>query len=42
MYDTASELHNNFLGIYFDEYYDLSDAERKEWSTNINQYQAVP
>ena len=28
-YDTVSELYNDFLETYFDEYYDLSDAERK-------------
>ena len=27
MYDKASELHNELLERYFDEYYDLSDAE---------------
>ena len=36
MYDTASELYNDLLGIYFDEYYDLSDPERKKVSANIN------
>ena len=29
-YDTVSGLYNDLLGIHFDEYYDLSDAERKK------------
>lgn len=29
MYHTASESHNELLGIYFDEYCDLSEARRK-------------
>ena len=28
VYDTFSELYNNLLERYFDEYYDLSDAKR--------------
>ena len=28
MYDPASELCDNFLGIYFDEYNELPDAKR--------------
>ena len=28
-YDTASELYNDLLKIYFDEYYNFSGAERK-------------
>ena len=28
MYDTFSELYNDLLETYFDEYYDLSDAKR--------------
>ena len=36
VYDPASELYNELLGTYFDEYYYLSDAERKKWSVNIN------
>ena len=27
VYDPASELYNNFLGIYFDEYNELPDSE---------------
>ena len=30
MYDKASELYNELLETYFDEYYDLWDAERKK------------
>ena len=30
MYDTASELYNVLLETYFDEYCDLSDAERRK------------
>ena len=30
MYNTASELYNDLLGIYFDEYYELSDAKRNK------------
>ena len=30
MYDAGSELYNNLLETYFDEYYILSDAERKK------------
>ena len=30
MYDKASDLYNNLLGIYCDEYYELSDAKRNE------------
>ena len=26
---TASKLYNEFLDIYFDEYYDLSDAKKR-------------
>ena len=29
MYDTASELYNDFLGIYYHKYYELSDDKRK-------------
>ena len=29
VYDTALELYNDLLGIYFDEYSDISDAEKK-------------
>ena len=30
MLNTASELYNDLLGIYFDEYYELSDAKKIE------------
>ena len=30
MYNTASKLYNNLLGIYFDEYYGLAEAKRKK------------
>ena len=30
MYDAVLELYNDLLEIYFDEYYDLSKAERKK------------
>ena len=30
MYKTASELYNDFLGIYFNEYNELSDAKRNK------------
>ena len=36
VYDTALELYNDLLGIYFDEYSDLSDPERKKWGANRN------
>ena len=36
VYDTALELYNDLLGIYFDEYSDISHAEKKKWSANIN------
>ena len=29
-YNKASELYNDFLGIYFEEYYELSDDKRKK------------
>ena len=29
-YDTASELYNELLGIYFDEHYDLLDPKRSK------------
>ena len=35
MYDTASELYNNLLATYFDEYYYLSGAERKKYGAHI-------
>ena len=30
MYNTASQLYNNLLGIYLDKYYELSDAKRNK------------
>ena len=30
MYDKASELCNNFLGIYYYKYYELSDDKRNK------------
>ena len=30
VYNKASKLYNDFLGIYFDEYYELSDDKRKK------------
>ena len=30
MYNTAPELYNDLLEIYFDEYYKLSGAKRKK------------
>ena len=30
MYDTTSELYNDFLGIYFDKYNKLPDANRNK------------
>ena len=33
MYNIASELYNEFLEIYFDEYIDLSDSKKKK---NLN------
>ena len=36
VYDSASELYNEQLGKYSDEYYDLSDAERRKQNTNVN------
>ena len=30
MYNTASELYSDLLGIYIDEYYELSDAKRNK------------
>ena len=36
VYDITLELYKVFLETHFDEYYDLSNGERKQWSTNIN------
>ena len=36
MYDTASELYNELLEIYFDEYNKLSDAKRKNIELKYN------
>ena len=33
--NTASELYNNLLEIYFDEYYELSDAKRNKMKNNV-------
>ena len=30
VYDTVSELYNDLLEIYFDQYYDLSDVKRSK------------
>ena len=30
VYGTVSDLYNNFLGIYFDEYNELPDAKRNK------------
>ena len=30
MYDTVSELYNDLLETYFDQYYDLSDVKRSK------------
>ena len=30
MYDKASKLYNDFLGIYYHNYYELSDNKRKK------------
>ena len=30
VYDTASELYNNFPGIYYHKYYELSDDKRNK------------
>ena len=35
MHHTVSELCNELLGTYFDEYYYLSDAERKKMKRKI-------
>ena len=29
LYNTVSKLHNDLLGISFDEYYELPDAKRR-------------
>ena len=31
VYDNASELHNGYLGIYFDQYMALPDAEKRKF-----------
>ena len=36
MYDTASKLYNDFLGIYFDEYSELPDAKRNEMESKYD------
>ena len=35
VYDTASELYNELLGTYFDEYYYLLDSKRKKNGAQI-------
>ena len=34
MYNIASELYNEFLEIYFEEYIDLSDSKKKKENLN--------
>ena len=34
-YDTASELYNDLLKVYFDEYYNFSGSERKMMDPNM-------
>ena len=36
MYGKASKIYNEFPGIYFDEYNDLSDAERTKMDPKYN------
>ena len=36
MYDTASELYNGFLWIYFDEYNELPDTKRNKMEPKYN------
>ena len=36
MYVKASDLHNDFLAIYFDEYYNLSDTKIIEIDPKYN------
>ena len=36
MYDTASELYNDYLGIYFDDKNELSDAKRNKMELKCN------
>ena len=36
MYDAASDLYNELLWIYFDEYYDLLDATRSKMDSKYN------
>ena len=36
LYDTASELSNELLGIYFDKCYDLFDATRSKIDSKYN------
>ena len=35
MYDNASDLSNEYLKIYFDEYKILSDAKKESWVINM-------
>ena len=41
MYNIASELYNEFLEIYFDEYIDLSDSKKKKKIKTINMIQLI-
>ena len=41
MYNIASELYNEFLEIYFDEYIDLSDSKKKKKNRTINMIQLI-
>ena len=36
MYDKTSELYNDFLGIYYHKYYELSDDKRKKIESKYN------
>ena len=35
LYDNASEIYNEYLEIYFDEYKVLSDAKKESWVINM-------
>ena len=35
MYDTASELYNEFLDLYFDNCCDLLDTKKKIWALHL-------
>ena len=38
MYNTASELRKELPGIYFDVYYDLSDAKRNKMDSKYDHF----